>query len=467
MNQHSARLTDAQDALALALESIEAGGAAAAIVAGDSVRFVVRGDAVPGVRMTESTPFHVASCSKAFTALLFLASGPPLNTPCIDLLPELRFPETWIREQCTFLDLASMRTGLSREGIAEWGFAQHRSAAERIARGEFMSMVAPFRDRFAYSNLSYIALALALERSTGQTLDRLFEQVVASPCGLRDAGFGKPASQYEASPYLSHEGRLQPVSDLSGRNSFGSAGVRLSARDSALWMLAMFDVVNGERAFGCESAIVREALAPHSIQRESDLRLGPSMLGGFYGLGFLVAQWHGRFLVRHSGGGRGFRSAFAMFPQERLGVMMWASSETSSIEPLTLETLARLAGHSVELREPFAKTAAEQHEAQKRLWLQRKQSIRGSASDDIRAGPYINRLSGRVSFAANADALGLKFEDAPVFDGRLRRKSSGVFEVIFDEPAMSRQKNDPIFEVVAGRDGILTTSYWGDLEPVS
>ena len=126
----------------------------------------MHGQARPGEPVTRTTVAHVCSCSKTFTAavlsLLVQEGTAGWDVRAGDVVPEFRTPCEAVNRQMTLRDLASMRIGLSRGGIAEWGMRQDVPKRERLARARHMELSAGFRDRFSYSNLCYIALALAI-----------------------------------------------------------------------------------------------------------------------------------------------------------------------------------------------------------------------------------------------------------------------------------------------------------------
>src|SRR3546814_12836335 len=84
-------------------------------------------------------------------------------------------------KKVTFRDLAGMRVGLTREGVAEWGFRQEVPKEARLERARHMRLSGRFRADFNYSNLCYIALGLATERLSNRSL-RSEERRVGKEC---------------------------------------------------------------------------------------------------------------------------------------------------------------------------------------------------------------------------------------------------------------------------------------------
>ena len=109
--------------------------AAGALVTGGAVEpyFEGRLRVDAAAPLTARSTFHICSGSKAFTALAFatLVEGGAVrwDQPVRSVLPEFALSDPWIADHCTFRDLAGMRLGLAREGIAEWGV---RCAGARV-----------------------------------------------------------------------------------------------------------------------------------------------------------------------------------------------------------------------------------------------------------------------------------------------------------------------------------------------
>src|SRR5690606_14303343 len=196
------------------LAAAGAAAGAAAVVLGDRPRALMHGDAVPGEPVVPWTLFHICSCSKTSTAAVFARlvrdGSAAWDERACSVVPEFEFSDPRATAECTFRDLASMRVGLGREGIAEGGIDQLLPREERLARARHMPFVAPFRERFRYSNLCYIALALAAERLGGRPYQDLVRDLVCTPLGLGDsssAGFGTGVDALAALPSLEVGGK--------------------------------------------------------------------------------------------------------------------------------------------------------------------------------------------------------------------------------------------------------------------
>src|SRR5690606_22414879 len=188
------------------------------------------GSALARNPLTPATPFHVCSCSKTFTAAVFsrlVYDGVAAWDARVgDVVPEFELADPRANRECSFRDLATLRVGIARDGIAEWGMRQDLPKPARLARARHMPMAAPFRTRFSYSNLCYIALSLAAERLAGKPYPALVRDTLCAPLGMQDsysAGFDVAPGADAALPHMPSAGTPVAVRDLTGPNSEGSA----------------------------------------------------------------------------------------------------------------------------------------------------------------------------------------------------------------------------------------------------
>lgn len=467
-----------EDDLRRALAQVPFGSAALAAIAGDRSHVFVLGNAAEGQPATPSTPFHICSCSKTFTAAVFsllVADGAvSWDDPVRPVIPEFALPDAWVTEHCTYRDLAAMRVGLTRDGIAEWGFRQTTPKTERLRRARHMVLAKPFRDQFSYSNLCYIALALAAERIAGVPYADLLQRTICAPLELHDtwsggtdvAPKGRPAQ-----PHLPIDDKPVPVGELTGPNSEGSARVFISARDAVVWMRFLLSACNGSDAGPLSSAIVRQMASPQSILRDPGVQDSPEGKWSAYGYGLAITEFLGKPLLRHGGGGRGLRHALVLAPHDGIGVMLMVTTESAGIDGLALEILERLlTGKARQWRERFtANSQAMATEAQRSAEMQLSATRGNWTSADFVEGTYRNDVTGVVRLARERDSLRFLPDDAPIFAASLHRLVDGAYELKFDDPALTRQPLDPLFRLrfqASATARKLNASYFGELREV-
>lgn len=461
-----------EDGLRRGLTAAGAFGGAVALVSKGRFHIFTHGEAQPGYAVTPATPFHVCSCSKTFTAAVFsrlVQDGTAAwDRPIHEVVPEFGFDDPWISRHCTFRDLATQRVGLTRDGIAEWGIRQDLSKETRLSRARHMAFSAPFRDRFSYSNLGYIALSLAAERLAGRPYPTLVQDLICTPLEMSDsfsAGFGPTYRAHAATPCLPIDGRPTRVRDLTGSNSEGSARMHLSGRDAARWIRFLLAALNGSDAGPLSSATVQTMATPHTIVRDPDIRLAPEREAGCaYGMGLFATRLHGQPLLRHGGGGRGWRHAMALAPAAQAGVMVMASAESPAVDGLSLQLLETLMGETPRgWSGLFARTAEAAAAIERSAIEARFPTAPGTPASFPTAGRYTNPVTGEVRIEVDGPQVRFTPTDAPDFTATLRPLGADVFEFDFDEPALAPQPLDPPFRLRLADGTALETSYFGRL----
>lgn len=454
--------------LAHALVAARAAGAVASLVLDDRERVLLHGEASPGRAMTAATPIHICSCSKTFTAAVFAAlvqdGVADWDQPMQQVVPEFRLPDARAGSQCTFRDLAGMRTGLSRDGIAEWGIRQDLPRESRLARAAAMDLAAPFRDRFSYSNLCYITLSLAAERLAGCPYSQLVQERLCAPLALSDtlSAGAVPAPAHAANPYLPRDDSLRPVRELTGANSEGSARIHLSGRDAVRWMRFLLAALAGSDSGPLRAATVAAMAEPQALIHAPGPSTPDPYAASHYGMGLHITRLRGRRLLRHGGAGRGWRHALVLAPEARAGVMLMASAESPMIEGIALDLLDALLGEADAGWSTRFPEAAQAAADTARKAVQDRFPASPVAPASLAPGHYHNAATGMARIETDAGGARFVPEDAPDLAARLRPLGGRTFELDFEEPAMAHQPLDPPFRLRFDATRIETT-YFGRL----
>lgn len=142
----------------------------------------------------DGTPFDLASLTKALstaivTVLLEKEGRVALSDTASRWLPELR------GGPYATISLADL--GAHRGGLPAWR-PIYLDAGDRDAYVLRIAKEAPAgpSDGTLYSDLSYVLLGVAIERAAGETLDALFDRLVAHPLGLGRAGYAGRGSAF-------------------------------------------------------------------------------------------------------------------------------------------------------------------------------------------------------------------------------------------------------------------------------
>src|SRR5262247_1011759 len=205
--------------IANAVKTWKIPGIGVAIVRNDSVLFT-KGYGTLAVNSTtpvnDQTLFEIGSSSKAFTATLvaMLVSDGKMrfDDRITQYLPDFKMYDPLASAEVTMRDALTHRSGIARGELVWLGSGATR--AEVLHRVRFLKPESPFRSRWSYQNMMFLAAGEAAGKAAGSTWEdlvrrRIFEQLgmtaslttstamtnknVALPHGLtRDSTYRKP-----------------------------------------------------------------------------------------------------------------------------------------------------------------------------------------------------------------------------------------------------------------------------------
>ncbi len=247
-----------------------------------------------GLPNTTTTKFRLASVSKSFAALLVLQLVERGRLRLDDPL-EKYVPGVVGGDAMTVHHLLSHTAGMP-------DFMPFEDAM-KVAR-EY-----PPGERINYSNLGYTALGRVIEKVTGKTYESVLREGILEPLGMKDTGCGWRGLPPEgrATGYLFDPatGRVA-LADTSDAD-LPSGGLYSTAEDMARWVKGLLDgrIVS--------PATLEKAWTPVAL---NDGRHGA------YGYGFMLVPYRGLREIGHGGDISGFNSYFAIYPAEKLAVVV-------------------------------------------------------------------------------------------------------------------------------------------------
>src|SRR3954467_2972197 len=172
-----------------AIQTWKIPGVSIAIVRNDSVVYA-KGYGVVAARSTtpvnEKTLFEIGSSSKAFTATLIamLVSDGKMrwDDRLVQYLPDFRMYDPVANEGVTLRDALSHRSGIARGELAWLGSGISRD--EVLHRVRSLKPESPFRSRYSYQNMMFLAAGQAVGKAAGSSWDDLVRQRIFVPLGM-------------------------------------------------------------------------------------------------------------------------------------------------------------------------------------------------------------------------------------------------------------------------------------------
>jgi CubicO group peptidase (beta-lactamase class C family) len=308
-------------------------GLSVAIVRNDSLIYA-KGFGVTEVGTStpvdERTLFEIGSSSKAFTATLvaMMVSDGKMrwDDRLSTYLPEFRMYDPIASDQVTLRDALSHRSGIARGELAWLGSGLGRD--EVLRRVRFLKPEAPFRSRFSYQNMMYLAAGEAAAKAAGTTWEQLLQQRILTPLGMTAS---LPTSRTLATTNVAKPHGVERDSvfvepPFEAENIAPAGSILSNAVDMGQWLRFQLNdgVINGKRLVS--SAALRETHKPQillnsggGVRVSSDDTTSGSNFST-YGFGWFVEDYHGALVWQHGGNTPGMTAAVGMLPGKKVGV---------------------------------------------------------------------------------------------------------------------------------------------------
>ena len=309
------RADDPPENVTALLEPIRAQHRAPALAAAAMINGKLAAVGATGLRksgahepVTEQDLWHVGSCTKSMTAslaaLLVQEGKLRWESTVRDVFNNLRgrIHESWAR--VTLEQLLVHRGGAPGDAPNDlWSAAWKQRGAPQVERMEFVTGLitrpteAPPGEKYIYSNQGYAVAGAMLEKVAGQPFEKLIEQRLFAPLGLKSAGFGAPGDARKVDQPWGHRSEgdkmvpVPPGRDADNPPAISPAGrVHLSISDFARY--GGWHAGRGRR--------VPQLLTPAGFTKLQTAAAGE---GGKYAMGWGVHPrgWAGGDALSHTG----------------------------------------------------------------------------------------------------------------------------------------------------------------------
>jgi CubicO group peptidase (beta-lactamase class C family) len=248
-----------------------------------------------GFRNTPRTKFRLASVSKSFTALLVLQLVEQGRLRLDDPLAKY-VPGVVGGDRMTIHHLLSHTAGMP-------DFMRFEDAAK-------MPRDAAPGERLNYSNLGYTALGRVIEKVAGRSYEAQLREAILAPLGMKDSGCDRRETPREdrATGYLfDPAGGVQPADYTDSGSDFAAGGLYSTAEDMALWVKGL---------------LAGRVVSPDTLEKAWTPVALDGGRKGAYGYGFMLVPYRGLREAGHGGDISGFNSYVAIYPAEKLAVVV-------------------------------------------------------------------------------------------------------------------------------------------------
>jgi len=270
------------------------------------------------------TRFKLFSMSKMFTgaAIARLIERDQVDPNAKISLYLKHLPSSWREVRVShLLTHTSGIPDLTNDLLAEFkkGKTTHQVVIDRVladAERNNPPLASEPGTKFAYNNFGYELLARVGQAATGKPFDRVLEQLVLRPAGMRDTVVAKPrlvkgrldGSQAVArlvQGYNGTAGKLEPAESYSFVQ-LGAGAVIGTASDLESWSHAL-------KTGAVLSPALQARMASEAFKVSETVA---------YGYGLMYRKSGGCTVLQHSGGTNGFNNDFAYLPQRDATVLV-------------------------------------------------------------------------------------------------------------------------------------------------
>ncbi len=275
---------------------------------------------------TPETEYRIGSVSKLFTdiGIMQLVERGKLNldAPITDYLPDFH-PKNPFGTPVTLRQLMSHRSGLLREPpVGNYFETSEPSLAATVHSLNDTELVFAPNTHTKYSNAAISVVGDVLETYSHQPFAKYLKAAVLDPMGLSHSSFQPEPAIVEnlaKAQMWTYDGRVSEAPTfqlgMAPAGSMYSNVIDLGRFISVL--LAHGKTSNGE------------ILKPETLAHMWSPQF-PNARGRVFGLGFVVSSMDGHRMVGHGGAIYGFSTTLGLLPDDKLGVVLVATKDSSN-----------------------------------------------------------------------------------------------------------------------------------------
>lgn len=434
-----------------ALKDWKVPGMAIAIVKDDSLVYA-RGFGVKNINTGEAvnanTLFAIASNTKAFTAtaLMMLQEEGKLDIDdkVTKYLPWFETYDPFVTSQMTIRDLLCHRSGLKTfAGDLIW-YGTDYSAKEVVERSQYLKPSYGFREKYGYSNIMYIAAGLVIEEVSGMAWKDYIKENILLPLGMNRTVASvtdlESMGNY-ASCHNDVEDEVIAIPFINWDNAAAVGGLLTSVNDISKWLKVQLKhgIYNGDTLFSKRTQDVM--WTAHTINTVSaySKRIYPSTHFKSYGLGWGMADYHARKIVRHGGGYDGMLSTTVMVPEENLAFVIYVNKNSGVYNQLAYKTLDVFLSNDDTDWSQSALNRMKNYKPSKKAVP--TPDTKPSLTIEDYAGTYGGKIYGDLKISLVEGELYMEFEHTALFKASLKHYHYDTFEFEFkDVPSLPKGK---------------------------
>jgi CubicO group peptidase (beta-lactamase class C family) len=277
---------------------------------------------------TADTLYSICSVSKLFTSLAVMQLRDEgklsLDDPLAKHLPWFTMKPAEGGRDATILGALTHSSGLPRESdypywSGDFDFPTHEKIVDRIASQEALY---PSDRYFQYSNLGLTLAGEVVSARSGKPYDQYIRERILGPLHL-DATYPEIPLQEKGKRLAQgfsarrRDGTRAALPLFQARGIAPAAGFASTVNDLARFAMWQFRMRDAKSDAVLDPRTLREMYRPHFVDPDFET---------FWGIGFATWKDGANVMVGHGGSCPGFRTAFNLDPEKKVGVVVMANA---------------------------------------------------------------------------------------------------------------------------------------------
>jgi CubicO group peptidase (beta-lactamase class C family) len=392
-----------------------------------------------------NTLYAIASNTKAFTsammAMLVQEGKLHWNDKVQKYLPWFQLYDPFVSSQVTIKDLLCHRVGLGTfSGDVIW-YKSDLTSEEIIRRLKYLEPKYNFRDGYGYSNVMYITAGEVIKQVTGKTWGENVQERILDPVGMDRTIYSLKDLDNRgnyATPHAFEEGENIPIPFVDWEEIAALGGIISSVNDMSKWMIFNMNhgiIGNDTLLTPASRNIIWKMHNSFTVDHTKANDFDTHFRG--YGLGWGLADYHGRLRVSHGGGYDGMISSVNMIPDEKLGVVVLTNGMKAPTMAITYYALNAFLGEeekdwSAEMLEQKNKIENKDQRISERI-NKRIPDTKPSLPIEKYAGTYFSDIYGKIEVKLENEQLRLDFTHTPDLSATLEHWHYNVWKINWDK----------------------------------
>ncbi|EDM45626.1 hypothetical protein SCB49_07452 [unidentified eubacterium SCB49] len=332
-------------------EATKTVGFSVAVVQGDEVIYA-KGfgyrDLENKIKADENTSYPIGSSSKAFTVALLGIMEEEKELKFTDspkkYIPELEFYNDELNTQVTILDMVGHRTGMPRHDFS-WYLFPTENKDSLLARVKYHEPFTGIREQWYYNNFMYLAQGVIAEKLTGKSWEENIKERFFKPLNMSTStisiGDLQKHSNISKGYVLDNftTNTLTPYYNIAAVSPAGS--INSSVVEMSNWLRIWFNEGKLNDTQVLPKSYITKAVNPLMMVGKgiSDPQFPDQHLNS-YGYAWFTSSYKGHYRMEHGGNIDGFTANVALFPTDKIGIVVLANQDGSLLPTLVRNTIA-------------------------------------------------------------------------------------------------------------------------------